>query len=49
MISGVTAYFKLAQSRNEDLWGEDALLFNPERWLEYREKSGALVGVYANL
>lgn len=38
-----------AYQTNEDLWGKDALEFNPSRWLEDREKSGALVGVYANL
>jgi cytochrome P450 len=36
-------------TRNEDLWSQDALVFNPDRWLERREKSGALIGVYANL
>jgi len=24
-------------------------MYNPDRWLEERDKSGALVGVYANL
>jgi len=38
-----------AYQTNKDLWGDDALVFNPDRWLEEREKSGALIGVYANL
>jgi len=38
-----------AYQTNEDLWGKDALVYNPDRWLEERDKSGALIGVYANL
>jgi len=38
-----------AYQTNEDLWGKDAMVFNPDRWLEERDKSGALIGVYANL
>jgi hypothetical protein len=36
--------------RNKDIFGEDADVFNPERWLrEKSEKKGPGVGVYANL
>ncbi|OJA08929.1 hypothetical protein AZE42_05321 [Rhizopogon vesiculosus] len=37
--------------RNKDLWGEDAYVFNPERWLNgsAKEKKATSVGVYSNL
>ncbi|OAX34712.1 cytochrome P450 [Rhizopogon vinicolor AM-OR11-026] len=40
-----------AYNRNKDLWGEDAHVFNPERWLNgsAKEKKATSVGVYSNL
>lgn len=35
--------------RNQDIFGEDAHTFNPERWLHYEMKKAATVGVLANL
>lgn len=37
------------KTRNPDLWGEDAHVFNPDRWLNGAVKEGVSVGVYANL
>ncbi|KAJ8594234.1 cytochrome P450 [Rhizopogon salebrosus TDB-379] len=40
-----------ACNRNKDLWGEDAHVFNPERWLNgaVKEKKTTSSGVYSNL
>jgi len=35
--------------RNKDIFGEDADVFRPERWLDGTVKKSANVGVYANL
>ena len=35
--------------RNQDIFGEDAHTFDPERWLHYGVKKAATVGVLANL
>ena len=41
----------LISCRNKDLWGEDADVFNPERWLDgaATEKKATSLGVYSNL
>jgi len=41
----------LNSCRNKDLWGEDADVFNPERWLDgaATEKKATSLGVYSNL
>ncbi|KAF5364507.1 hypothetical protein D9757_011973 [Collybiopsis confluens] len=46
VIASVAAY-----NRNPDVFGKDASVFNPERWLRPKlaESSGASFGVYANL
>ncbi|OSC97587.1 cytochrome P450 [Trametes coccinea BRFM310] len=45
LILSVCAY-----NRQKDIWGEDAQVFNPERWLESGSaKRGTSVGVYNNL
>ncbi|KAJ7185447.1 cytochrome P450 [Mycena filopes] len=36
-------------NRNVDVFGEDAQVFNPERWIDGRVKSAANIGVYGNL
>lgn len=43
IIASIAAY-----NRNPETFGEDAHLFNPDRWLS-EEKRGPGVGVYANL
>ncbi|KAH9889279.1 cytochrome P450 [Cubamyces lactineus] len=45
LILSVCAY-----NRNKDVWGEDAHLFNPDRWLgSSKTKRNTAVGVYSNL
>ncbi|OAX35971.1 cytochrome P450 [Rhizopogon vinicolor AM-OR11-026] len=47
IVASIAAY-----NRIKDLWGEDAHVFNPERWLNdgtATEKKATSVGVYANL
>ncbi|KAI6019151.1 cytochrome P450 [Pisolithus marmoratus] len=36
-------------NRNPDVWGDDADVFNPDRWMSDDGKEAATVGVYANL
>ncbi|PCH35645.1 cytochrome P450 [Wolfiporia cocos MD-104 SS10] len=38
-----------AYNRREDIWGEDAHLFNPQRFLDYKGKRGPSVGVFSNV
>ncbi|OJA15903.1 hypothetical protein AZE42_11499 [Rhizopogon vesiculosus] len=40
-----------AYNRNKDLWGDDAHVFNPERWINgaAKEKKATSIGVYSNL
>lgn len=38
-----------AYNRNEELFGQDAHEYNPERWLDSKEKKGPTLGVYGNL
>ncbi|KIO10441.1 hypothetical protein M404DRAFT_129598 [Pisolithus tinctorius Marx 270] len=46
IIASVAAY-----NRNKDMWGEDADVFNPDRWLDgiAKDKKEAAVGVYSSL
>ncbi|KAI0365076.1 cytochrome P450 [Pilatotrama ljubarskyi] len=45
LILSVCAY-----NREKDVWGDDAHLFNPDRWLDSsKAKRGTAVGVYSNL
>ncbi|OAX38351.1 cytochrome P450 [Rhizopogon vinicolor AM-OR11-026] len=46
IVASIPAY-----NRNKDLWGEDAHLFNPDRWLNgaAKEKKAISLGVYSNL
>ncbi|OJA21638.1 hypothetical protein AZE42_12192 [Rhizopogon vesiculosus] len=46
IVASIAAY-----NRNKDLWGEDAHVFNPERWLNgaAKEKKTTSLGVYSNL
>ncbi|KAL1945428.1 hypothetical protein VTO73DRAFT_2279 [Trametes versicolor] len=45
LILSVCAY-----NREKDVWGEDAHVFNPDRWLESsKTKRGTNVGVFSNL
>ncbi|OJA08987.1 hypothetical protein AZE42_09935 [Rhizopogon vesiculosus] len=46
IVTSIAAY-----NRIKDLWGEDAHVFNPERWLNgaAKEKKATSVGVYSNL
>ncbi|KAJ8592655.1 cytochrome P450 [Rhizopogon salebrosus TDB-379] len=46
IIASIAAY-----NRNKDLWGEDAHVFNPERWLNgtAKDKKITSLGVYSNL
>lgn len=36
-------------SRNKKIWGSDADVFRPERWLEGKERVGPNTGGYSNL
>ncbi|KAF5388796.1 hypothetical protein D9757_005650 [Collybiopsis confluens] len=36
-------------NRNKKVFGEDADVYNPDRWLKVSEKKGPTVGVYGNL
>jgi len=38
-----------AYNRNKKIWGNDADVFRPERWLEEKERVGPNVGGYSNL
>jgi len=40
--------FKLYSS-NKKIWGNDAGVFRPERWLEGKERVGPNIGGYCNL
>jgi len=40
----LTLYF-----RNKKIWGNDADVFRPERWLEQKERVGPNTGGYCNL
>ncbi|OJA17883.1 hypothetical protein AZE42_09438 [Rhizopogon vesiculosus] len=46
IVTSIAAY-----NRNKDLWGKDAHMFNPERWLDgaAKEKKTTSLGVYSNL
>ncbi|KAI6145483.1 cytochrome P450 [Pisolithus tinctorius] len=46
IIASVAAY-----NRNKDMWGEDADVFNPDRWLDgiAKDKKEAATGVYSSL
>ncbi|KAG1751043.1 cytochrome P450 [Suillus lakei] len=46
IIASIAAY-----NRNKELWGEDAHVFNPDRWLNgtATEKKSTSIGVYSNL
>ncbi|KAH7922165.1 cytochrome P450 [Leucogyrophana mollusca] len=45
IVASIAAY-----NRNEDLWGDDAHIFNPDRWLSGAAgKKGSSIGVYGNL
>ncbi|KAJ3857523.1 cytochrome P450 [Lentinula lateritia] len=38
-----------AYNRNKEVFGEDADVYNPDRWFRISEKKGPTVGVYGNL
>ncbi|KAG1737832.1 cytochrome P450 [Suillus paluster] len=46
IVASIAAY-----NRNKELWGEDAHVFNPDRWLDgtAKEKKATSIGVYSNL
>ncbi|KAG6333136.1 hypothetical protein ID866_5950 [Astraeus odoratus] len=46
IIVSVAAY-----NRDKEIWGDDAHLYNPDRWLEgiAKDKKEIVLGVYANL
>jgi cytochrome P450 len=44
MILSIAGY-----NRNPEVFGEDADVFNPDRWLQSNEKKGPTLGVYGNL
>ncbi|KAG2153139.1 cytochrome P450 [Suillus clintonianus] len=46
IVASIAAY-----NRNKELWGEDAHVFNPDRWLNgtAKEKKATSIGVYSNL
>ncbi|KAF5321513.1 hypothetical protein D9619_001359 [Psilocybe cf. subviscida] len=44
MILSIAGY-----NRNAEVFGEDADVFNPDRWLDSNEKKGPTLGVYGNL
>ncbi|KAG0708519.1 cytochrome P450, partial [Suillus ampliporus] len=46
IVASIAAY-----NRNKQLWGEDAHVFNPDRWLDgtAKEKKATSIGVYSNL
>jgi cytochrome P450 len=44
MILSIAGY-----NRNPEIFGEDADVFNPDRWLKSNEKKGPTLGVYGNL
>ncbi|KAI6094804.1 cytochrome P450 [Pisolithus croceorrhizus] len=46
IIASVATY-----NRNKDMWGEDADVYNPDRWLDgiAKDKKEAATGIYSNL
>lgn len=43
MANNIVMYDPYGQGRDKDLWGDDALVFRPERWLEFQNKPSTFV------